>query len=70
MILNTEIIKRNSHKVCAAMKQMCHYSFAELQKFTLLDNTALCLALLQLVREGRIAQMKDETGVYYMLCTA
>jgi len=67
MIANKEIIKTNSRKVFNIMKQTQHYSFSELQSFTLLENTELCLALIQLLQEGKIAQYKDESGIYYAL---
>ena len=49
------------------MRQMCRYSFEELQHFTHLGSTELCLALIFLVQEGKIEQNRDEFGVYYAL---
>jgi len=67
MIINKRIIKKNSKKVFYIMKRMYHYSFNELQKSTLLENTELCLALIQLLQEDKIIQYRDESGIYYVL---
>lgn len=67
MKFNKEAIKTNSKRVCEVMVRMYHYSFAELQKFSKLSSTDLCLALIQLLQEGKIQQDKDEEGIYYSL---
>lgn len=67
MIINTEKIKKNSGRIIGMMRQMCRYSFEELQHFTRLGSTELCLALIFLVQEGKIEQNRDEFGVYYAL---
>ncbi len=67
MIINKEMIKRNGSKIISIMRKMCRYSFDELQIFTRLNNTDLCLALMLLIQEGLIKQNRDEFGVYYAL---
>lgn len=67
MIINMELIKKNGSRIIGMMRQMCRYSFEELQHFTRLGTTELCLALVLLVREGKIEQNRDESGVYYAL---
>lgn len=49
------------------MRQMYRYSFDELQHFTRLGSTDLCLTLILLVQEGKIEQNRNEFGVYYVL---
>ncbi len=67
MIINIEMIKKNSGRIIGMMRQMCRYSFEELQHFTRLGSTDLCLALILLVQEGKIEQNRDELGVYYVM---
>ncbi|WP_294589908.1 hypothetical protein [uncultured Bacteroides sp.] len=65
-MFNMEIIKENSRKVYDLMKQMCHYTFKELEQVTFLESTELCLALIELRREGKLEYGKNEIGVYYV----
>ncbi len=67
MTINIKTIKLNANKVIRKMQQMQRYSFDELQHFTALNPTELCLALMSLIQEGIIKQNKDELGVYYAL---
>lgn len=67
MTINKQIIKQNSVKVFTVMKRMCRYSFNELQHYTNLGTTELCLALLQLLHEDLIEQDRDAKGIYYAL---
>lgn len=67
MIINIEKIKKNSGRIIGMMRQMYRYSFDELQHFTCLGSTDLCLALILLVQEGKIEQNRNEFGVYYVL---
>lgn len=53
-MFNMEIIKQNSRRVYDLMKQMYRYTFKELEQVTSLDSTDLCLALIELQREGRL----------------
>lgn len=64
-MFNMEIIKQNSRRVYDLMKQMYRYTFKELEQVTSLDSTDLCLALIELQREGRLEYGKSETGIYY-----
>ena len=67
MNLNIESISKNSNKVYRLMTRMYHYTFNELQRICLLEDTALCLAIVRLVQEGKVVQAKGEQGVYYMV---
>lgn len=64
-MFNMEIIKQNSKKVYDLMKQMYRYTFKELELITSLNSTELCLALIELQREGKLEYGKGETGIYY-----
>ena len=64
-MFNREIIKQNSQRVYDLMKQMCRYTFKELEQATSLEGTELCLALIELQREGRLEYGKNEDGSYY-----
>ena len=64
-MFSTEIIKKNSRMVYDLMKRAYRYNFKELEQVTSLDGTELCLALLQLQREGRLEYGKTDEGVYY-----
>lgn len=68
MIINNERIKEDSINVYKAMNRMVHYSFNELQRLCHLESTDLCLALIQLLRESKIEQNRDKTGIYYTPC--
>lgn len=67
MTINKEMIKKNGGRIIGTMQRMCRYSFEELQRYTRLGSTDLCLALLLLVQESRIEQNRDGAGVYYVL---
>ena len=62
---NTQLVKQNSLRVYHRMKEMYRYTFSELEKLSSLTSTELCLALLELQREGMLAYGKDDNGVYY-----
>lgn len=65
MMLDMEIVRKNSRKVYDAMVYMYRYSFDELEKLTCLGCTELCLALSLLMREGWIEQGRDVDGIRY-----
>lgn len=47
------------------MKKMYAYTFDELTKLVGWGNTELCLALMQLMQDGKITQGKNQKGVFY-----
>ena len=61
-MFNMEIIKQNSRRVYDLMKQMYRYTFKELEQATSLDSTDLCLALIELQREGRLDRSGRRRG--------
>lgn len=62
-----ETIRINAQKVIHKMREMHRCSFEELERFTALSSTELCLALMSLLKDGIIKQRRDELGVYYAL---
>lgn len=63
--INEETIKTNSVKLYAMLNEEEPYTFVQLQTLSHLDNTDLCMALIQLIRENQIEQ-KNEEGIYYL----
>lgn len=66
-MIQMETIRINAQKIIHKMRDMQRYSFEELERFTALGSTELCLALMSLLKDGIIKQNKDELGVYYAL---
>ena len=65
MIINKELISKNSTLLYGKMKKMYRYTFSELQKLANLESTDLCLALIQLLKENKIMQDKGPQGICY-----
>ncbi|MDD6473282.1 MAG: hypothetical protein PUF62_09675 [Bacteroidales bacterium] len=65
MIINKELISKNSTLLYGKMKKMYRYTFSELQKLANLESTDLCLALIQLLQENKIMQDKGPQGICY-----
>lgn len=60
-----EKILKCSAVLYGQMKKMYAYTFDELAKMVNWGSTELCLALMQLLQDGKIAQGKNQKGVYY-----
>lgn len=67
MMFNKDSIVTNSRKLYATMKKMYHYSFSDLQGESHLNDTDLCLAIGQLLQEGKLMQRKGTDGIYYLV---
>ena len=65
MIINKELISKNSTLLYGKMKKMYRYTFSELQKIRNIGSTDLCLALIQLLQENKIMQDKGPQGRCY-----
>ena len=65
MIINKELISKNSTLLHGEIKKMYRYTFSELQKLANLGSTDLCLALIQLLQENKIMQDKGPQGICY-----
>lgn len=64
-MFNTQLVKQNSLRVYHRMKEMYRYTFSELEKLSSLTSTELCLALLELQRQGRLIHGRTDEGIYY-----
>jgi len=67
MNFDKSIIRHNSIKIYHLMKEMYQYSFDDLQGETKLNDTDLCLALGQLMQEGKLRQVRNSSGIFYAL---
>lgn len=65
--MNLEVIRENSKAVYSVISSVYRCSFNELERFTQLGSTELCLALAQLLRDCKIIQSKNGNGIYYQL---
>lgn len=64
MVINQETILQYSNSLYAKMNGM-QYSFADLQLLSNLENSTLCLVLIQLIRENKLEQYVSDGEVYY-----
>lgn len=67
MKFDKSIVARNSIKVFHLMKGMYHYTFDDLQVESKLNDTDLCLAIGQLMQEGKLRQVRNSSGIYYAI---
>ena len=65
MIFSKDTIMRNSRQLFHNMRKMSHYTFSDLQGGSHLNDTELCLAIGQLMQEGKVTQYRDAKGIYY-----
>ena len=66
-MMNLDVIRENSSAVYSVLKSAYRCTFYELQRFTQLGSTELCLAIAQLLRDCKIEQQKSGGGIYYQL---
>ena len=66
-MFNKESIVNNSRKLYAVMKKTSQYSFDDLQGQSHLTDTDLCLAIGQLMQEGKLTQRKESGCIYYLI---
>ena len=66
-MMNLDVIRENSSAVYSVLKSAYCCTFNELQRFTQLGSTELCLAIAQLLRDCKIEQQKSGGGIYYQL---
>ena len=58
---------KNAEKIMKVMKTGYRYTLAKLQEITAFGSTELCMAILLLIRDGRVKQFQCEEGVCYVL---
>ncbi len=59
-------ILEDSNRIYAQLSGGIKYLFHELQELTHMSDTQLCLAICQLLRDGRICRRQEEDLIYYL----
>lgn len=65
MKLNFKTIFQDSNYIYELLLSNISYLFRELQELTKFDDTKLCLAICQLIRDGRMRSMQVDHQIYY-----
>ena len=65
MKLNFKTIFQDSNYIYELLSSNISYLFRELQELTKFDYTKLCLAICQLIRDGRMRSMQVDNQIYY-----
>lgn len=65
MKLNFKTILQDSNHIYALLSNNISYLFRELQELTKFDDTKLCLAICQLLQDGRMHSMQVDNQIYY-----
>ena len=60
---------KNAEKI-TGVKTGYRYTLSKLQEITAFGTTELCMAILLLIRDKRVAQFQCEEGVCYVLAKA
>ena len=58
---------KNAEKVMQVMKAGYRYTLTKLEEITSFGTTELCMAILVLIRDKRVAQLQCDQGVCYVL---
>ena len=65
MKLNFKTIFQDSNYIYELLSSNIRYLFRELQELTNFDDTKLCLAMCQLLQDGRMHSMQVDNQIYY-----
>lgn len=65
MKLNFKTIFQDSNYIYELLSSNIRYLFRELQELTNFDDTKLCLAICQLLQDGRMHSMQVDNQIYY-----
>ena len=65
MKLNFKTIFQDSNYIYELLSSNISYLFRELQELTKFDDTKLCLAICQLLQDGRLLSMQVDNQIYY-----
>ncbi|MDO4160078.1 MAG: winged helix-turn-helix domain-containing protein [Prevotellaceae bacterium] len=65
--MDTKKIINNSKKIYEVIRIRHKVIFEELAKLTALENTALCMGIIWLIRNKRIVQSKENDVITYSL---
>lgn len=66
MKTSLKTIIEDSNRIYEMLSNGIKYLYHELQELTHMDDTQLCLAICQLIRDGRICQQAEANLVYYL----
>lgn len=66
MKMNLKTIIEDSNRIYELLSHGIKYLYYELQELTCMDDTQLCLAICQLLRDGRICRQQEDNLVYYL----
>ena len=66
MKLNFKTIFQDSNYIYELLSSNISYLFRELQELTKFEDTKLCLAICQLIRDGRMQSMQVDNRIYYL----
>ena len=59
-------IIEDSNRIYEQLSSGIKYLFHELQELTHMSDTQLCLAICQLLRDGRICRKQEANLIYYL----
>ena len=65
MKLNFKTIFQDSNYIYELLSSNISYLFRELQELTKFEDTKLCLAICQLIRDGRMLSKQVDNQIYY-----
>lgn len=66
MKMNLKNIVEDSNHIYEQLSNGIKYLYYELQELTRMGDTRLCLAICQLLRDGRISRYQEDNLVYYL----
>ena len=66
MTLDKNKVKKNAEQIFSAMSSGYHYSLSKLQELTRFNTTDLCLAMLVLIKDHRVEQMRCGNSICYI----
>lgn len=66
MKMNLKNIMEDSNRIYEQLSSNIRYLFHELQELTCMNDARLCLAICQLLRDGRIYRQQEKNLVYYL----
>lgn len=64
--MNLKAIVEDSNHIYEQLSHNIKYLYHELQELTSMGDTQLCLAICQLLRDGRICRKQENNLVYYL----
>lgn len=66
MKMSIKTIVEDSNRIYEQLSENIKYLFHELQQLTKLADIRLCLAICQLLRDGRICRIQENNLIYYL----